>query len=81
MNDRETWREVTVLVTGAGGFIGAHLVRALLDDGAVVHAFLADHDPRSPLALAGDLSRVHVVSGRLERFALDERGKDIADIR
>ena len=70
MNDRETWRERRVLVTGAGGFIGAHLVRALVDGGAVVHAFLADHDPGSPLALAGDLARVHVVSGRLERFAL-----------
>ncbi len=70
MNDRETWREVRVLVTGAGGFIGAHLVRALLDDGAVVHAFLADDDPGSPLALSGDLARVHVVSGRLEQFAV-----------
>ena len=34
------WREKQVVVTGAGGFIGSHLVERLVSEGAVVKAFV-----------------------------------------
>ena len=37
-----------ILVTGAGGFIGSHLVKALLDSKANVTALLGHYDPHQP---------------------------------
>lgn len=42
----------TVLVTGAGGFVGAHLTRTLTERGARVHG-LGDDPPQQALPLAG----------------------------
>ncbi len=36
----EHWQRKKVLVTGAGGFIGSHLVGALVERGAEVRAFV-----------------------------------------
>src|SRR3954447_24078549 len=52
-----------VLVTGATGRIGAHLVRALLGTGQSVRAFALPGDPRAA-TLAN--SPVEIVYGRLE---------------
>ncbi|GAB4452459.1 MAG: SDR family NAD(P)-dependent oxidoreductase [Anaerolineales bacterium] len=65
----EFWRGRQALVTGAGGFIGSHLVEALLRQGAKVRAFIR-YTSRGDLGLLkllpeGDLAQVEVVAGDL----------------
>lgn len=56
-----------MLVTGATGLIGSALVRALLERGAEVHAFVfADPEQDSALLRSGDIARVTTHAGRLE---------------
>jgi CDP-glucose 4,6-dehydratase len=61
-----SWADRSVLVTGAGGFIGSWLTRRLLDEGADVVALVADLDARSELVRGGLVDRVVVVPGVLE---------------
>jgi NAD dependent epimerase/dehydratase len=62
-----TWKGRTVLVTGAGGFIGSHLVEALAADGGRVRALVHYNAQGSIGNLryvdAGLLSRVEIVAG------------------
>jgi dTDP-glucose 4,6-dehydratase len=65
----EFWRGRQALVTGAGGFIGSHLVEALLHKGAKVRAFVR-YTSRGDLGLLkllteSDLAQVEVVLGDL----------------
>jgi len=53
----------SLLVTGAHGFLGAWLVRALLEAGARVLTIRRDQPARSPLALLGLEREVDVVVG------------------
>jgi CDP-glucose 4,6-dehydratase len=74
MTDPETfWRRRPVLVTGASGLVGSHLVAALLRLGADVAVLVRDQDRRSALFRSGDIDRVASIGGSLERAEDVER--------
>ncbi|MBN1995832.1 MAG: SDR family NAD(P)-dependent oxidoreductase [Anaerolineae bacterium] len=63
------WQGVSVLVTGAGGFIGSHLVERLAREGARVRAFVR-YNSRGDVGLLNELpaallQKVEVVAGDL----------------
>ena len=71
MND--FWKDKQVLVTGAGGFIGSHLVETLLASGAKVRAFVRYTSRKDPGLLRQlspeDFAKVEIIAGDLR----DER--------
>jgi CDP-glucose 4,6-dehydratase len=74
VNDRHAyWRARPVLVTGATGLVGSHIVAALIASGAEVAVLLRDYDTRSELFRSGDVGRVGVTEGELESIADVER--------
>lgn len=68
-----TWRDRAVLITGANGFLGAWLCRALLDAGARVIALVRDEPRPGTLELMGLAERVTRVRGAVEDDASCER--------
>lgn len=64
------WRERTVLVTGAGGFIASHLVERLAQEGARVRAFVRYNSRGDPGLLAQLPAEVY---GQVEIIAGDLR--------
>ncbi len=68
------WKDVNVLVTGASGFVGSWITRALVDRGAQVVVLLRDEVPGSPLEHMGVRSRLRaVLRGDLTDFRAVER--------
>ena len=75
------WKNQTVLVTGAGGFIGSQLVESLLTEGARVRAFVRYNsrgDPGLLRLLPPELAgRLEVISGDLrDQRAIYEAARD-----
>jgi CDP-glucose 4,6-dehydratase len=62
-NGQHFWKEKSVLVTGATGFLGGWLVQELAEKGAHVVAMVRRQRQDSQLYLAGDDRRVTVVMG------------------
>lgn len=66
------WRHRRVLVTGATGFLGSHLVAALVERGADVVVLRRDRTPPTSVVCAWQ-DRVTVVDGAVEDQLLIER--------
>ena len=67
------WKSRRVLVTGATGFVGSWLVKALLERQAQVIALVRDFDHQSEMVRSGAIRHVTVVNGCLEDYAAVER--------
>ncbi len=60
------WKDKTALVTGSTGFVGSHITRLLIENGAKVVCLHRDVNHKS----AFDVSKVSVIKGEIEDFAL-----------
>ncbi len=62
------WTDRSVFVTGATGLLGSHVVRALLEQRAIVVCLVRDEVPTSHFAQLGLDRRATVVRGALESY-------------
>lgn len=73
MTREDFWQERKVFITGANGFLGSWLTKALVDKGAEVVALVRDRVTRGGLHLQNLEGQVTMVSGDLTNYALLER--------
>ncbi|MGD8858228.1 MAG: GDP-mannose 4,6-dehydratase, partial [Chloroflexota bacterium] len=67
------WQDRRVLVTGCSGFLGSWLSKRLTAVGADVIGLIRDQVPDSELVRSGQLSKIYVVAGDVNDYALIER--------
>lgn len=70
------WRDRNSFITGATGFVGSHIARALIEQGARVFCLERGDSSRSysnSLDNLGIRAQVTVINGKVEDFALMER--------
>ena len=77
----DLWQDKQVLVSGAGGFIGSHLVETLVARGAKVRAFVRYTSRKDPGMLrqisAEDFSKIEIIAGDLrDEHAVRQAVKD-----
>lgn len=69
----ENWKGKNVLVTGANGFLGSWVTKALVDAGARVVCLLKEELPLSLFNLTGMVDQVTTIWGALEDYPTLER--------
>lgn len=67
------WNNRTAFVTGATGFVGAHIAKALIEKGARVVCLQRDNVRANSLDIFNLASKVTVINGALEDFSLMQR--------
>ncbi|HKZ01079.1 MAG TPA: NAD-dependent epimerase/dehydratase family protein [Pyrinomonadaceae bacterium] len=67
------WADRRVLVTGATGFVGAHLTARLIKEAAHVVCLQRDYVPNGPLDLLDVRHSVTIVNGQVEDYCLMQR--------
>lgn len=72
---RMEWKNQNVFVTGANGFLGSWVTKALVEKGANVVIIVRDEIPDSPLGYMSDVCKglVGIVSGDITDYATVER--------
>ena len=70
---KDFWLNKNVLVTGATGFLGYWLTKALVQEKANVVTLVRDPDPQSALIRSKLIDKTRVVQGALEDYAALER--------
>jgi CDP-glucose 4,6-dehydratase len=70
---KDFWLDKNVFVTGATGFLGYWLTKALVQEKANVVTLVRDADPQSALIRSGLIKKTRVVQGALEDYASLER--------
>ncbi len=73
MSNEFTWAGRPVVVTGAGGFLGAWLAKALLEKHAQVICLIRDGVPNNMLTMLGVADKVHIVRGDIVNYPDIER--------
>lgn len=71
--DMSFWNNRTAFVTGATGFVGSHIARALVEKGARVVCLQRDNVSANSLDIFNLSSHVTVINGALEDFSLMQR--------
>lgn len=75
------WNEMNILVTGADGFIGSHIAKALSDKSANVITIVRDVKKQSNLDIMGLKQKVTIIHGDLINYADCERAINEYDIQ
>ncbi len=78
--EQQYWRNRSVLVTGANGFVGSWVARALVERGARVVALVRDMPAHGGLALQGLVGKVDTVDGSLVEYGTVERAINEYDV-
>jgi len=74
----DSLRDAHVLITGGAGFIGSHLVRRLVDDGADVHVLTSEVSSLYPGRLLDLKGKITIHEGNVvDRSAMDTVAKDV----
>ena len=75
-----SWKDANVLVTGADGFIGSHIAKALVEKGSHVVTIVRDLKKTNNLDVLGIRNSVNIVHGDLINFADCERAINEYDV-
>ena len=67
------WKGRNVFVTGANGFVGSWVAKALVESGANVTALIRDVIPNSNLDLSGTAKKLNIVRGSVTDLKVIER--------